>query len=77
MARQLEENGIKLRAPEPEDNVEKWETISERQEQKADFQKGVFGITHTLPLSGNAYLKTNMGDVYKRQDISPCSLVQL
>ena len=42
----------------------KWETISERQEQKADFQKGVFGITHTLPLSGNAYLKTNMGVTY-------------
>lgn len=48
----------------PEDNAEKWETISERQEQKADFQKGVFGMTHILPLNSNAYLKTNMGVTY-------------
>lgn len=46
------------------DDPKQWETSIERQDQKADFQKGVIGIAHTLPWNDNTYLRTNVGITY-------------
>lgn len=47
-----------------EDNIEKWEIISDRAEQEYHFQKGIAGITHHLPLPQDAYLKTTAAITY-------------
>lgn len=41
-----------------EEDQEKWEEISDRAAQEYHFQKGIVGLTHHLPVSQNAYLKT-------------------
>ena len=45
----------------PEDDPKQWETSMERQEQKADFQKGAIGMAHTLSWNDNTYLTSNIG----------------
>ena len=45
----------------PEDDPKQWETSMERQEQKADFQKGAIGMAHTLSQNDNTYLRSNIG----------------
>lgn len=45
----------------PEDDPKQWETSMERQEQKADFQKGAIGMAHTLSWNDNTYLRSNIG----------------
>lgn len=48
----------------PEEDTRKWEDVQDRTRQEYDFQKGIIGLRHQLPLPQDAYLKTTAALTY-------------
>lgn len=47
-----------------EDNMDKWEDVQDRVKQEYNFQKGILGLSHHLPLPEDAYLRSTAAISY-------------